>query len=454
LYPLSAWRLAKGLGGELLDLGTQDRFTRLSTDTRHLKKGDVFLALKGETFDGERFFDRAIKAGAAALVGRKPPKHKGITRIKVSDSLMALQRLATDQRKLFSGPLLAITGSNGKTGVKECLAHLLGGEEVLSTPGNWNNHIGLPLTLLSLQPKHQVAVLELGMNHYGEIRRLGEICKPNVGIVLNVGDAHIGFFKSRLGIAKAKEELIESLDPSATAVLNGDDPLVRDMGRRFAGRQIRFGMGPSNDLRLDQVQDRGVRGLEARLSWQGKTQRLNLEMGGRARSYQALASLGGALAIGRELDPLLKRLKSFKAISRGRQEMRQHGGAHFILDTYNASPQSMDVALNLLELSAPAGKRLAILGDMLELGNKSKVFQRELGKRAQEAGLRALGALGPNAKDTISRFKGESKAFKREEADAAAQWLNERLRPGDWVLLKGSREMALERVFAELKQRG
>ena len=453
MFPFSARRLAQGLGGELIAEGSEASYANLVTDSRKVKKGDIYLALKGERFNGEAFFEKAAKAGAAALVGRKPPRIRGCAAIRVPDGLLALQALARDQRRLFEGPVIAITGSNGKTGVKECLAHLLG-EGTLATQGNFNNHIGLPLTLLRLQPGHRAAVLELGMNHYGELALLGKISRPDVALELNVGDAHIGFFKDRAGVAKAKEELLEAMGSSGIAVLNGDDPLVAAMGRRFRGRQIRFGTGKGNDLRLSRIQDRGASGLKADLSWQGRALPLRLPMGGKARRYQALAALGGALAAGRELKGLLPRLGSFRPQSQGRLQLERLGGVSFILDTYNASPQSMDAALEFLELSAPRGRRLAILGDMLELGAAAGNFQRALGRRARKAGLRVLGALGPRASATLEGFGGAGAAFQEEDAAGAAAFLKANLKAGDWVLLKGSRGMAVERVFAGLKEKG
>lgn len=453
MLPMSARRLAAACQGEILSVGSQPEFSRLSTDTRSLKKGDVYVALKGANFDGERFFEKALRAGAAALIGRRPPRARGAAAIRVDEGLRALQDLAADQRRCFSGTVAAITGSNGKTGVKECLAHLLGAD-VLATPGNWNNQVGLPLTLLSLEPRHQAAVLELGMNHYGELRLLGSICRPDIAIELNVGDAHIEFFKSRQGVARAKEELLQSMGSGGIAVLNGDDPLVRDMGKRFKGRKIFFGTGKASDLRMESIEDRGAQGLKARFRFEGRTQALQLPMGGRTRIYQALAAVAAGLAAGRSLKSLAGRLGSFKPLSKGRQQIESYGGASFILDTYNASPQSMQAGLELLALSAPRGRRLAFLGDMLELGNQAAGFHRELGRMARRAGLRALGALGPNARHVLDGFGGPGAAFKKSDAAQAAQWLQNNLRAGDWVLLKGSRGMAVERVFTELKQKG
>lgn len=430
---MSAQRLAEGLGGRLLAEGRKNcGFTRVSTDSRTLKRGDIYLALKGERFDGEKFFKAALRAGASALVGRRFPKTKQAALIQVGDSLKALQSLAADQRRIFQGPVIAITGSNGKTSAKECLAWLLGGpEQTLATPGNWNNHVGLPLTLLGATRKHRAAVLELGMNHFGEIRRLTEICRPDIALVLNVGDAHLEFFKTRAGVARAKEELLQGMNTSGIAVLNGDDPLVRAMGRRFKGRVLYFGCGAGCDLQADKIL---------------------LKAGGRVRLYQALAALAGGLAAGRDMDTLLERLRSFKPLAKHRQQRKRLNGANFIFDMYNASPQSMTAALEFLKASAPEGKRLAVLGDMLELGPKSASFHWQAGREAKAAGVRFLAAVGPHAKEALLGFGGEGKVFKKEEPDQVAAWLRSRLMPEDWVLVKGSRGMELEKVVEALKR--
>jgi UDP-N-acetylmuramoyl-tripeptide--D-alanyl-D-alanine ligase len=450
---MEARRLCLGLGGRLLAEGRQKPLTRLSTDTRSLKKGDVFLALRGRRFDGENFFKEALRRGASALVGKRPPLKKGVTSIAVGNPLLALQSLAARQRGLFFGEVVAITGSNGKTGTKNCLARLMEGfMPLLSTQGNFNNHIGLPLTLLGLEPEHKAMVLELGMNHAGELRHLGRICRPTVAIELNVGDAHIGHFKSRRALAAAKEELLESMDPSGTAVLNGDDPLVRAMGRRFKGRKIHFGLGASNELRALSVKDKGAAGLKAGLQWKRRRHPLKLRFGGRASLNSALASLAAGLGCGLELEPMMEKMGRYQLESKGRQEIEHWASLTLLKDGYNASPQSMQAALEFLSLSAPKGARLALLGDMLELGKGSRRFHFELGRAARKSGLRALAALGPNAEETLRGFGGYGKAFSADQSEAAAHWLGEEVQKGDWILFKGSRGMAVERVLEALKR--
>jgi UDP-N-acetylmuramyl pentapeptide synthase len=225
------------------------------------------------------------------------------------------------------------------------------------------------------------------------------------------------------------------------------------MGRRFRGRILSFGRAKDAGLRAVAVEDRGALGLKARVTWEGRGGSFRLPQGGRARLYQALAALAGSLAAGGDWKALLARLDGFRMASRGRQQLEAWKGAHVLLDTYNASPQSMDAALELLETSAAPGKRVAALGDMLELGRASARLHRELGRRAARAGLKALAAMGPQAPELLKGFgRGEARAFGRNEAAEAARWLAGRVRPGDWVLMKGSRGMAVERIFQAMKE--
>ena len=464
MLPLSGERLAQGCGALGYQAGKPQRFSAATHDTRGLEKGAVFFALQGEKAAGESFFDAALAKGAGALVGRRfspgqkrAAKRKGAWLIQVQDGLAALQTLAADQRRLFSGPVLAITGSNGKTGAKDLLAHLFSASAPgLSTKGNFNNHIGLPLTLLGLQPEHRWMALELGMNHAGELTVLGRLAKPTLALELNVGDAHLGHFKRRSAVAAAKEELLSAMGPGGIAVLNGDDALVRAMGRRFKGRQALFGRSAGCHLRLSQVQDRGARGLSAQAHWSAafgsKRQTLNvrLRQGGRARWVQAAAGLASGLALGMDGPALAHGLSTWQPAAKMRQEVLPLRGGFAILDAYNASPQSMQAGLDFLAASAPKGKRLAVLGCMLELGEAAPALHRALGRQARAAGLRSLAALGGHADEIVQGFGGDAQAFKKEEATAAAAWLAGRLQKNDWTLFKGSRGLAVERVHQAL----
>jgi UDP-N-acetylmuramoyl-tripeptide--D-alanyl-D-alanine ligase len=453
VLPFSPFRAQQGVGAGLVQAGRERIFTAAHSDSRALVPGAIFFALQGVRA-GESFFGEALKRKAGALVGRtfspairRAAKKQGAWLWQVKDGLKAMQALAADQRRLFHGPVIAVTGSNGKTGAKDLLAQLLGAEPGLATEGNFNNHVGLPLTLLRLRPEHRWMVLELGMNHAGELKALGAIAKPTHAIELNVGDAHLGYFKTRARVADAKEELLTAMGTGGTAILNGDDPLVAAMGRRFAGRQIRFGTKGTADFKLNRIQDKGARGLTAGAQWQGKKLRLSLRQGGKAGQVQAAAALATALSLGLKPAPLLKRLAAYKPAAKLRQQVTRFKQGWAVLDAYNASPQSMQAGLAFLAASAPKGKRLAVLGCMLELGSAAPKLHRELGRQARKAGVRAVAALGPHAKDIAGGFSGDAEAFSRDQAAEAAAWLAPRLKTGDWTLFKGSRGMAVERVY-------
>jgi UDP-N-acetylmuramoyl-tripeptide--D-alanyl-D-alanine ligase len=465
MLPLSGERLVRGCGAVLVQAGRPRLFTLAGSDTRQIAPGAVFFALQGAKAAGESYFGEALRKKAGALVGRgfsaaqcRQAKRQGTWLLKVKAGLKALQSLAVDQRQLFNGPVLAVTGSNGKTGAKDLLAHLLSaGAPGLSTQGNFNNHVGLPLTLLRLAPRDRWMVLELGMNHRGELLQLGRWARPSLAIELNVGDAHLGYFGSRRGVAAAKEELLQAMGPAGIAILNGDDALVREMGHRFKGRQLLFGQSAGCHLRLTQVRDHGARGLEARAQWtapfggQAQSFSFRLRQGGKARVVQAGAALAAGFSLGLKAERMAAGLRSWQPVAKMRQELKPLFGGTAILDAYNASPQSMQAGLEFLAASAPRGQRVAVLGCMLELGNSAPTLHRELGRQARKSGLRCVAALGVHAKEIVKGFGGEAAAFRKEEAAEAAAWMAARLKKGDWTLFKGSRGLAVERVYESLR---
>jgi UDP-N-acetylmuramoyl-tripeptide--D-alanyl-D-alanine ligase len=466
MLPFSPERTRAGLGAALEQPGVPRSFTAADTDSRRVAKGGLFVAVQGST-PGEGYFDAALAAGAGGLAGRafKPSvrraaKRRGAWLFRVRDGLAALQALAADQRRQMGGKVVALTGSNGKTGTKDLLAHLLAGEgEVLATQGNFNNHLGVPLTLLRARPGQRFAVLEAGMNHAGELLALGRLILPDLAVELNVGDAHAGFFKDgRRGVARAKQELLQAMGPGGIAVVNADDPYTVAMGRAFQGRVVSFGRSRGAALRLDAVDDRGAHGLTAWARWNaplgGKPARLRVRLGrgGKAGWTQAAASLAAALALGCEPGALQRRLAGWAAPGKLRQELRPLPfGAKAILDAYNASPQSMQAGLDYLARSARGGRKLAVLGCMLELGALAPALHRALGRQARAAGVRSLVALGEHAQEITRGFGGDAAALGAAQAAEAAAWMRPRLAPGAWCLFKGSRGLAVERVYDALQ---
>jgi UDP-N-acetylmuramoyl-tripeptide--D-alanyl-D-alanine ligase len=458
--------MAQGLGGQVLAPFAGD-LAGLSTDSRSLKKGQVFLALRGERFDGHDFLAQALRRGAAALVAEafSPALQAQARRwrrglVRVPDSLAALQALAADQRHASGLPTAAVTGSNGKTGTKEALAHLLGLKgPVLATRGNLNNHVGLPLTLLSMEKGQQSAVLELGMSHAGELAGLVRLARPDVAVVTNVGIAHLGNFKDRQALAAAKAELVLGMESGAAAALNGDDPRVRAMARLKPGlRVVLFGRGRCCQLRLVDVEDRGARGLKARLLLDhpsfGRCQaRLSLARGGKPNADNTLAALAAGLWMGLDLHAMVKRLSGWAPQTpwRLQTEPLKKLKATALLDCYNASPDSMAAAFDYLAVSAPKAPRLAALGDMLELGAQAPRWHRACGAAARRSGIQALAAVGPMAAETCRGFGPGAAGFAKDGQAAAAAWLKARMAPGAWLLVKGSRAMRMERVYESLR---
>lgn len=412
--------------------------TGASVDSRTIRKGEIFFALRGERTDGHKFVGDALRKGASAAVVRRKWMEENPDvgpLLGVDDPLKALGKLGAWYRRRFKVEVVAVTGSSGKTTVKEMTAAVLGTSyNVLKSEGSWNNEIGLPLTLLMLSGGHDLAVVELGMNAPGEIRRLAEMARPCVGTITNVGPAHIGAFGSLEGVARAKGELLEVLE--GKAVLNWDDPWVRRLGEDFAGEVIWFGLGEGADLRAEEV-----RLEEGRPSFVVEGVRVKLEVLGRYQVYNALASLAIGISFGISLSQGAKALEKFRPPPL-RCEVKDFGGIKVLLDCYNANPTSVKEALKLL--SSLPGRRIAVLGDMLELGDEARRFHREVGAYAARCGIDLLLCTGRWAEDMAAGAgEGRAEVLDRE---GLVRRLRELTRPGDKVLVKASRRVALEEV--------
>ena len=456
MFAMSKTRFAEALGGQLLVAGKAADLKRVSTDTRRIKRGDAFIGLNGTHFKGSRFAGEALKSGAALVAVEKAGDSekrlaaaKGAALVQVEDGREALWRAAREQRRIYEGLVVGVTGSNGKTGSKELLGYLLGADTHI-TPGSYNNEIGLPLTLLGLERSHRKLVLEMGMNAAGEIRQLARLGRPQIGLVLNVGDAHVGRLGGRAAVAKAKEELIEAMGRGGWAVVNADDHATRAMAKRHDGRCLLFGKHPAADVKASAVRDKGARGLQARLSWPGGKGLLKIHRGGRPGLEQALAAFSVGLAAGMKPAAMLARLRAYRPATSMRLEMKKTLGIQAVLDSYNASPQSMAAALDYVALSAPRGKRVAVLGDMLELGAESERFHKLVGKVARQKGFRRLVAVGRHSRALAAGFGKGAEVFPRGAWSKAARWLAAEVKPSDWVLFKGSRGMAMEKVYSSL----
>jgi UDP-N-acetylmuramoyl-tripeptide--D-alanyl-D-alanine ligase len=427
-----------------------------SIDSRTLQPGQVFVAIKGETFDGHSFIVNALQAGAGAIIAQRPPTESeaAITSpagpaawVSVPDPLAALQAAARFQRARHAALFIGVTGSNGKTTTKEMLRHLFGGiHRTWATEGNFNNHIGLPLGLTRIPLDTETAIIEMGMNHLGEIRFLADIARPRFAAITNIGTAHIGMLGSKANIARAKAEILEILPPNGRAVVP-DDPAFLPLWReRSPAPLLVFGLSRSCHLWADAFEDL-PNGVACQIHHGLETSRFALPVLGRHNVLNALAALGLWLAAGHPLDRGLARLSSFKPVG-ARMEEHRHAGRTIVLDCYNANPDSMKAAIEFLQ--ARRGRRIAVLGDMRELGETTRDAHREIGRRVAEAGLEVLVAVGA---DSLEMGEAALQAGMDPtavhlcpttgEASSVLQLLHH---DGDTILLKASRGMHFEEI--------
>ena len=426
----------------------------VSIDSRTIERGELFHAIAGPNHDGHDFLEDALDRGAAALVtehGRSLPDALAVPVIAVEGTTRALGALAAGHRSEFRGPVVAITGSNGKTTTKEmCAAILSVSAPCHRTPGNLNNQYGLPLTLLGRNEADRALVVELGMNHRGEIAQLVEIAKPTVGVITNIGTAHIEFLGSREEIAREKGDLVAHLPAVGTAVLNADDPLVFAQRKRTTARVISFGTTANADVRAASVEKIDDRSYRIELETPEGSGTVEVPGLGPTTVINALAATAAALAAGASLADITKGLADYQGV-KGRFERRElSGGIALVDDTYNANPQSMEAALRLLAEIKGAHRAVAILGDMGELGQATETAHREVGRLAASLGIDFLIALGERAQTLAtgavdSGMDPTHVVVASDHGDAserACRFLCEH----DTVLVKGSRSMRMERV--------
>ncbi len=427
-------------------------------DTRRLEPGDLFFALRGERTDGHRYLDAAFKAGASAAVICRSWYEEAGGRplgpvIVAEDSEAAMGDLARVYRKRFNIPVVAITGSNGKTTTKDMTAAVLAKSyRVLATERNLNTRLGVPLTLFRLSKTDEVAVIEMGISEHGGLRYLCEIADPTIGVITNIGPTHLEFLGSVEGVAKAKGELLEHLDESSMTILNLDDLLLSRERVKAKGRLLGFGIEKICQFRGEGlVQDQEGRG---RFSLQGHSFRLSIP--GRHNVYNALAAAAVGAALGVPVADAATALADFRPTTL-RSQVEERDGIRLLNDSYNANPASMRSALQTLaQISLPreGGRRVAVLGDMLELGPGAPEAHRELGRFAAREGLGAIFALGELAEEVAEGGRDEGLPEERSRAFADRDELIEALegfvKPGDLVLLKGSRGMAMEAVAGAL----
>jgi UDP-N-acetylmuramoyl-tripeptide--D-alanyl-D-alanine ligase len=441
-------RFARACGGRLQ--GADRSYVGVSTDTRTLAAGELFVALRGPNFNGNDFVAAAEKAGAAGAVVDTVQTGVALPQIVVTDTQAALQQAAHEWRMQFAIPVIGVAGSNGKTTVKEMVSAILSqAGECLATRGNLNNHIGVPLTLLRLTETHRFAVVEMGANHPGELAALVRTGRPTIGLITNAGAEHLEGFGSLEGAARAEGEMVEHLEPSATAVINADDPFAPMWRGLTRAKQVTFGLSAGADFTARHVQTEvGAEGFLTRFQLECPlgTAPIELRLAGRHNVINALCAAAAASAAGVTLEHIVKGLASVQPVKGRLQFRKSRHGAWLIDDSYNANPSSVQAGIEVLEQLE--GRKWLVFGQMGELGAHSEAAHREIGTFARAHGIERLFALGEDAKLTVQAFGDGAQWF--ADASALSRAVDAALTPDVRVLIKGSRSNRLERVVEAL----
>ena len=466
---LTAEWVAAAVAGTIVRGSPRQVFAGVSIDTRTLGPGELYVAIRGDRFDGADFADAAVAAGAGGvmvsrerartpIVGQAdPPPDSTPVTMAVDDTTAALQALAHAVRVESGAKVVAITGSAGKTTTKEVTAEFLGAKyRVIRNRGNFNNHIGLPLSLIELTARPEVAVVELGMNHAGEISTLVRIAEPDVRVWINAGDAHVGFFGSVDAIADAKAEILEGAASDTVLVANADDDRIAARTSSFAGRVVRFGIERPAEVRAEAIVDRGIDGMSARVNTPQGAIDLTTPLHGRGNLANVLAATAVAVAYEVPLAAIAERAARLQPAPHRGEIVRLAQGVVLIDDSYNASPTATQRALDVLRATGGAGRRVAVLGEMLELGDRSIALHEAVGRVAAAAGVDLLIAVGGEAAGALVRgaiangllpARTRHLATSVEAAEAAASLIQ----PADLVLVKGSRGIRTDKVVDRLK---
>lgn len=464
---LSVKEILETTRGNLISGNIETAFSNISTDSRSIRQEDLFIALKGKNFDGHNFIEEAAEKGACGAVVCINPlpasvcpigqagksetnsKFQNFILIQVKDTLKAYGDISHWYRMKFNIPFIGITGSNGKTTVKEMIYKVLSSRfYVLRNEGTENNLIGLPKTLLKLNREYNMAVLELGTNHFGEIKRLSRILKPTVGVITNIGPSHLEFLKSTKGVFKEKRELLRSLDKDEIAILNADDEFLPKI-KNLKCRQITFGMDSEADVRATKIfQDRD--GMEFTVN---ERYDFKINVLGRHNVYNALIAIALGLLYKVDYENIYRALLGFQP-QKGRLCLRKIGDIDIIDDTYNSNPESLKVAVKVLSECNALGRKIFVCGDMLELGRHAVKFHTQIGKLIREAGLDCLISVGNFSEivrdSAIMNGMSREAVFSCRDNASCIRILRETLKEGDVLLLKGSRLIRLDEVVDAL----
>ena len=460
---LTIEEVLRATSGKLLQ-GSENVFQGISTDSRTVAEGELFIALKGGRFDGHHYALEALKKKAGGLLIDEDKVgdirwngYRSRAVIAVKDTLAALGEIARNWRRKYKTPVVALTGSNGKTTTKEMIAACLETTfPTLKTKGNLNNLIGVPLTLLALTERERVVVLEMGMNVPGEIRRLTEIAEPDVGLITNIQTVHLEGMGSLERLKEEKGELYRGMRRDGTILVNQDDARVVDLASDYPGQKITLGIEHPADVMAKEVRLKGAEGTSFTLILEGEVVEIDLPLLGRQFIPNALSAMAVACLFGVEVKEAKKALENFKPFPMRMEVVPLQGGKTVINDAYNANPSSMEFALETLVEVKGKGRTIAVLGDMLELGNFTKEAHQRIGQKVSQLSIDFLLAMGEEAPVIVESAIRYGFSMERaqvvESHSEAVSLLRQIVRNGDWILVKGSRRMAMEKIVEGLKE--
>lgn len=428
-------------------------------DSRKIQAGGIFIAVRGERVDGHSFIPEVAEKGALAIVCEREPENCSVPFILVEDSLKALKEIAEFYRKQLTIPVIGITGSVGKTSTKEMIASVLSeGFHVLKTEGNFNNEIGLPLTVLRIRPEHEAAVLEMGISDFGEMHRLSRIARPDICVITNIGQCHLENLGTREGILQAKSEIFDFMNPEGHIFVNGDDDMLVKVKEQGKCKPVHFGLNPSNEIFASGVMNKGLLGSEAVIHMDLKVFSVKIPLPGRHMVYNALAAAAVGRCMGLSAQQIQDGIAKVQAVG-GRSNVIALPSYTVIDDCYNANPVSVKAAIDLLTMAL--GRKVAVLGDMFELGEKEKEMHGDVGAYAVQKEVDVLicaGALSGFMYESAAKQLKTGSTFKQTETyyfktrDEMLEKLKSILRPGDNILVKASHGMQFEKVVEYLKE--
>jgi UDP-N-acetylmuramoyl-tripeptide--D-alanyl-D-alanine ligase len=462
--PWKTQEILEATGGELLVGEASRKFSRVGIDSRKISSSDLFVAIVGDVHDGHTFVQDVVRQGVSGVMINKNStgnipvsdwQNLNITCVAVEDTTRSLGDLAAYNRRRADALVVAITGSNGKTTTRKLTSAVMNRRfNTLSTVGNFNNQIGLPLTLLNLQHAHQWAVVEIGTNSPGEIARLAEICTAEIGVITNIGPAHLEKLRSLDGVMREKGDLLKHLKPGGKAILNADDRRIRNLAAQTDRKVVLFGLCSDATIRAETINET-ISGINFTLVLPEQRIEVALSACGSFMVTNALAAAATAYLAGLSINQIKAGIESYRPAAGRMNILQTPDGIHIIDDTYNANPESMQAAINTLKASSAGSRTIVVSGDMLELGEHAESMHKQIGALAAASGIRKLYVTGDFA-EAVATGARQSKMSAANifsgSKDDIIDDLKQTLKPGDWVLIKGSRGMAMEDIVNALKQ--